>query len=84
MVGLGERLIAQEARLDREFGDHSITPLSLAEAVEEIGETQAALRTAHLKYHLSTADALTWAQVQRYSELRGYADNAPHRHDRHP
>jgi hypothetical protein len=82
-VPLGERLIAQEAQLDREFGDRSITPPSLAEAVEEIGATQAALRTAHLKYHLSTADALTGAQVQRYAELRGYAENAPHRHDHH-
>lgn len=82
-VPLGARLIAQEAQLDREFGNRSITPLSLAEAVEAIGATQAALRTAHLKYHLSTADALTWAQVQRYAELRGYAENAPHRHDHH-
>jgi Spy/CpxP family protein refolding chaperone len=82
-VPLGERLIAQEAQLDREFGDRSITPPSLAEAVEEIGATQAALRTAHLKYHLSTADVLTPAQVKRYSELRGYAENAPPRHDRH-
>ena len=35
---------------------------------------QAALRNTHLKYHLLTSGLLTAAQLQRYSELRGYVD----------
>ena len=72
-VTLGETLIAQEAELDRQFAGRTVTPTSLAESAQAIGATQAALRAAHLKYHLSTVDALTHSQVQRYSELRGYA-----------
>jgi len=39
-----------------------------------IGVTQAELREAHLKYHLMTSELLTTAQMQRYAQLRGYAD----------
>ena len=57
-----------------------------------IGTTNAVLRAAHLKYHLAMLDLLTQSQVQRYSELRGYAGaTAPHapgsherRHGRYP
>jgi Spy/CpxP family protein refolding chaperone len=70
---LGERLIRQETDLDRLFARRTITPASLDRATAEIGRTQAALRAAHLKYHLATLDVLTPAQVGRYSELRGYA-----------
>jgi hypothetical protein len=42
-----------------------------------IGATQAELRNAHLKYHLLTSGLLTAAQMQRYSQLRGYADEEP-------
>ena len=38
--------------------------------------TQAALRQAHLKYHLATMDVLTPAQIERYGVLRGYAGEA--------
>jgi hypothetical protein len=48
-----------------------------------IGTTQAALRQAHLKYHLSTAEVLTPAQVQRYGELRGYTAGTQHPRGRH-
>ena len=63
----------QEARLDRQFADKTITPAGLAASLHEIGSTQAALRTAHLKYHLFVADLLTSAQLRLYAELRGYA-----------
>jgi hypothetical protein len=71
-VPLGERLIAQEADLDALFADHTITPDGLARATAAIGQTQAALRAAHLKYHLAMMDVLSPAQVSRYAELRGY------------
>ena len=72
-VPLGHRLIAQEAELEHQFARRTVTVDSLAAATRAIAETQAALRAAHLKYHLSTAEVLTQAQSRRYAELRGYA-----------
>jgi hypothetical protein len=72
-IALGERLIAQEAELDRAFAGRTITVQALAEATAAIGATQAALRAAHLRYHLAQVEVLTAEQVRRYAELRGYA-----------
>ena len=83
-VPLGEKLIAQEAELDRQFAIKQVTPVSLSSATLAIGATQGALRNAHLKYHLATLAILTAAQIARYAELRGYQagaqPHAPHRH----
>jgi hypothetical protein len=77
-VPLGERLIAQETDLDQQFATKSATPASLQVTTAAIGETQGALRLAHLRYHLSTLDVLTPEQVRRYAELRGYHASAGH------
>jgi Spy/CpxP family protein refolding chaperone len=84
-VALGEQLIAQEEDLDRQFAFGTITEAGLGVALQAIGTTQAALRTAHLKYHLATVPVLTPHQIQRYAELRGYAGGAQghHRHGGH-
>jgi Spy/CpxP family protein refolding chaperone len=82
-IPLGERLIAQEADLDKQFANKTITPASLAAATDAIGITHAALRQAHLKYHLSTVEVLTPAQVQCYGELRGYKSGIERPHGRH-
>ena len=80
-VPLGATLLAQEAALDQAFASHSITPESLKSAIDQIGVTQAALRNAHLKYHLQTVQILSADQTKRYSSLRGYGSDAPvHRH----
>ncbi len=76
-IPLGKRLMAQEAELDRQFADRTVTADSLTQATAAIGETQAALRNTHLKYHLFAAQLLTAGQMQRYAELRGYLQ-APH------
>jgi hypothetical protein len=81
-IRIGERLIAQEAALDRLFADHVITPEKLSAATAEIGATQAELRAAHLKYHLSTVALLEPSQIQQYSVMRGY-DNAGAQQHRH-
>jgi hypothetical protein len=78
-IPLGESLIAQEADLERQFRERSVSPASLSRATEAIGATQAALRAAHLKYHLSTVEALSPGQVGRYTELRGYGNGGTHR-----
>jgi Spy/CpxP family protein refolding chaperone len=71
-VPLGERLIAQETELDRLFASKAIEPAKLTAATAAIGETQGALRAAHLRYHLVMMDVLTAEQMRHYGELRGY------------
>jgi hypothetical protein len=82
-IPIGERLIAQEAALDKLFADHAITPEKLNAATAEIGATQAELRAAHLKYHLSTVAMLQPSQIQQYTALRGYSDDAHAHHHHH-
>lgn len=75
-IPLGEKLIAQEAELDRQFAGKTVTEASLTAALQAIGAAQGSLRAAHLKYHLATIQVLTSHQTQRYNELRGYAGGA--------
>jgi hypothetical protein len=85
-IGIGHRLIAQEQELDRLFAARKITAASLAASTAAIGQTQAALRAAHLRYHLLAADILTDVQMQRYAKLRGYTGDAksgPHHPGHH-
>jgi Spy/CpxP family protein refolding chaperone len=77
---LGARLIREEANLDRQFADRTVTPESLKATTAAIAETQGALRETHLKYHLSTAEVLTPPQMARYAELRGYGGTHQHHH----
>jgi hypothetical protein len=82
-IPIGERLIAQEATLDRLFADHVVTPEKLSTATAEIGATQAELRAAHLKYHLSTVAMLEPSQIKQYSALRGYDNGGSQEHHPH-
>lgn len=72
----GEKLIAAEAALDRQFATKSITETSLREGVQAIAAEQAALRAGHLKYHLATVAVLSPEQVAHYDVLRGYKGGA--------
>jgi len=74
---LGEKLLAEEGALDRQFADRAVTPESLKAATAAIGATQSELRYTHLKYHLSTLQVLSPEQAQRYAALRGYTADAP-------
>jgi hypothetical protein len=71
-IAVGEKLIATELELDRQFAERKITPAVLASLAAQIGERQGELRAVHLKYHLTTAELLTPDQKRRYRELRGY------------
>jgi hypothetical protein len=82
-IPLGERLIAQEAELDRLFAGRTATPASLETSTAAISATRAALRNAHLKYHLATLDVMTQAQIADYQRLRGYAASHGHGHRKH-
>ena len=71
--------------MNDDFANRTITLARLEETTRTIGATHAALRAAHLKYHLSTVEILTPEQVARYNELRGYkSELAPeHGHRQH-
>ena len=75
-IPLGETLLAQEADLDRQFAEKTVTEMSLTAATQAVGTTQAALRAAHLRYHLATIKLLAPEQVQRYVDLRGYGNSS--------
>lgn len=77
-IPLGERLIAQEAELDRHFAEKTVTPSTLEALTASIAATQGALRAAHLKYHLLTRNILSPEQARQYAVLRGYADGGHH------
>jgi hypothetical protein len=72
-VPIGDRLIADEAALDRLFADKKVTRDSLDDSLSRIARDQADLRAAHLRYHLAMVELLSPEQVARYADLRGYA-----------
>jgi Spy/CpxP family protein refolding chaperone len=83
-IPIGENLVAQEQELDMLFAENVISEQQLKAATQTIGETQARLRNAHLRYHLQARAILQPSQIRRYAELRGYgADQAPvhHKHN---
>jgi len=71
-IAAGEKLIECERELDQAFAVHSMTASRLTTLMTQIGEQQGAVRAAHLKYHLATAEVLSSDQIRRYAELRGY------------
>ncbi|HYF58994.1 MAG TPA: Spy/CpxP family protein refolding chaperone [Burkholderiaceae bacterium] len=82
----GESYLAAERALDRLFRDGRATPATLASATLAAAGAQAALREAHLRYHLRMMDVLTPEQVARYAVLRGYRSDPdrPGPEHRHP
>ena len=84
-VAAGERFIAAEAALSGAFAGSDLSEERLRDLLAEAAEARAELRFIHLSQHLSTPELLSEAQIQRYSILRGYADdpceNVPDGHD---
>jgi hypothetical protein len=77
---LGSKLIEQEAELDRQFANRTVTPESLKASTAAIAMSQGMLREIHLKYHLSTGAILSPPQMVRYAELRGYGSAHKYHH----
>ena len=69
-IPLGATLISQERNLNDDFAKRTVTPASLETTTQQIGATQAALRAAHLKYHITTVAILTPDQVQPQELIR--------------
>ena len=85
-IEAGERLLAAEAALDRQFAERRVTEASLAAGTQAIAALQGELRATHLRYHLATVEILSPAQIARYGELRGYSGatgSDGNRHRRH-
>ncbi len=81
-IDLGEKLIAAESALDREFAQGTMSADYLQGALSEIGEIRAQLRYVHLEAHLRQQRLLTGKQISKYDELRGYT-GAGHNHEGH-
>jgi hypothetical protein len=79
-IPLGTTLIEQEAALNEQFVQRTVTPESLKASTSILAQTQGTLRETHLKYHLQTVALLTPDQMQRYAELRGYGAHPTHHH----
>jgi hypothetical protein len=77
---LGSRLIEQEADLNKQFANRTVTPESLKASTAAVALTQGMLRETHLKYHLSTGAILNPSQMVKYAELRGYGSAHKHHH----
>ncbi len=71
-IRIGRDVILEEARLDTLFSAGVVTESELEASVARIAESQAKLRTVHLRTHLSMRALLTDDQAGLYNELRGY------------
>ena len=69
---LGEKLIALEGELDRQFASSTISDASLRDLLAQIAETRSKLRYTHLATHFKTPPLLTAQQTAAYIRLRGY------------
>ncbi len=74
-IAAGERFIAAEAALSTAFANPDLVTDDLRVLVEAAAAARADLRFVHLSRHLSTPELLTTEQIERYAELRGYADD---------
>src|SRR5262245_58699523 len=71
-IPLGEKLIAQEAELDRAFVHQTITAAQLQAATEAIGATQAGAAANASQVSPGHAHIPTPEQLHQYAALRGY------------
>ena len=69
---LGIMVIEEEKKLNKLFKNKLANEQNLKEATLKIGEAQAKLREAHLRYHLLTTVILSKEQIDNYNRLRGY------------
>jgi hypothetical protein len=69
---LGVQLVQAERELDLLFRDKRATEAEVGQRTDAIARLQAQIRAAHLQTHLKQAQLLSAAQLERYSDLRGY------------
>ena len=79
-VTLGNRLLAAESQLDREFENARVSAETLETALLEIGRIRAQLRFVHLEAHLRQKQLLSPKQISKYDAVRGYHGAAQKQH----
>ncbi len=84
-IAVGNELLQQERALDAQFASHTVTAETLDRSLARIAKLQGEVRLVHLQAHLEQTALLTADQINRYNQLRGYADDAtdeahPHMH----
>ena len=71
-IDIGQAVIATESQLDRSFKERRATPETIETETKAVGAARAALRAAHLRYHLVMAKMLNEHQIAEYRSARGY------------
>lgn len=74
-ITIGKRLILAEQALGEAFRKGGLRPTQLQLLIKNTERHRAELRMVHLSRHLASADNLSPAQIARYNQLRGYADD---------
>jgi Spy/CpxP family protein refolding chaperone len=70
---VGKDFLEVERKIDNAYANENMTEEQLETLLNRSGELYGQLRYVHLKYHFQTKDILTEQQIQKYSEVRGYA-----------
>ena len=77
-IEVGAELLQAERDLDALFRERRAERAPMIAALRRIGELQAQLRGIHLQAHVDQVALLDDAQLEKYSELRGYGDASSH------
>ena len=75
---LGKELVDSERDLNQLFAARSIDVAALERQLGVIATRQAAVRGSHLRTHLAQTALMTTAQIEKYTEIRGYQARRPH------
>jgi hypothetical protein len=72
---LGAALLDEERALETAFGRGTVTEAEMRDRVRRIAVLLGEVRAVHLQAHLATRALMSEAQIRRYQQIRGYADN---------
>jgi Spy/CpxP family protein refolding chaperone len=71
---LGRQLVEKERALDDLFAAGEADEARAQALINEIATIRGGIRFGHVRAHLTMKAAMTAAQIERYDELRGYAE----------
>ena len=83
-VRLGRAIVELEHGLEAMFASGEARSGDVQETLRAIGRLSGELRFAHLDAHVATRPLLTEVQLERYAQLRGYAEGHAERPHHHP
>jgi Spy/CpxP family protein refolding chaperone len=71
---IGAKLVEPERKLDTLFASGAVGEQELAKRVQAVAALQGDYRLSHLETHRQMRALLSPEQVERYDQLRGYAE----------